>query len=165
MNRRSSAYQDLLYTMEFSANPHGYGRKEAMRYRFGYISGVGGQEGGDVNIVRDVDRLAAPVLIGEEVEEEPVCEVVANLLETDLVLVPVTQIRPQDGRVTLDKHVEPEVITDKMKEEMKAARDKNLIASIDLSRYSPEKIAAANRGRGREEEEREEEEAAMARAE
>jgi len=152
MNRRNPVFCDLLYMMEFSENPHGYGRNEAMKYRFGFIEGVGGQELGDTNIVRDCDRTLVPILIAEDLEEEPICEIVPNLLEIDLLLVPVTQIRPSDQRVTSDVEIEHIETADEKNE-----REMELINSIDLSKYSPEKIKAANQ--------RNEEEDAMASAE
>lgn len=47
MLRRSAMFQDLLYLMEESANPHSYDRKALRHYRFGVIEGVGGQETGE----------------------------------------------------------------------------------------------------------------------
>jgi hypothetical protein len=137
MNRRTAVYQDLLYDMEFSANPHNYTRAQALQYRFGYIEGVGGQEIGDINIVRDYDKTLTPILINEDLEEEPIAEIMTNLLETDVLLVPVTQIRPEDERVTLDKFIKVEITEDE-----KRKRDLDLINSIDLSKYSPEKMKA-----------------------
>ncbi|GMI27175.1 hypothetical protein TeGR_g2617 [Tetraparma gracilis] len=159
MNRRTAVFQDLLFLMEHSSNPHKYPRKELLHYRFGIIEGVGGQELGDTNVVRDYDRSLAPILIKEEVEDEPIREIVANLLELDLLLVPVSQIRPSDDCVTLRLQVQ-DIVT----EEEKMKRDLELINSIDLSKYSPEKIAEANRP-SPEKRAQEEEEEAMAMAE
>ena len=75
MNRRTGMYQDLLYLMENSANPHGYDRKGLRHYRFGVIEGVGGQETGDTNIARDYDKSLVPRLIESDVESEPIKEV------------------------------------------------------------------------------------------
>jgi len=56
------------------------------------------------------------------------------------LLVPVSQIRPQDGAVTTQIW-RPEFKTEE--EVMKEAVE--YINDIDLTKYSPEKVAAANR--------------------
>eukprot|EP00520_Triparma_pacifica_P016695 CAMPEP_0118648254 /NCGR_PEP_ID=MMETSP0785-20121206/9056_1 /TAXON_ID=91992 /ORGANISM="Bolidomonas pacifica, Strain CCMP 1866" /LENGTH=163 /DNA_ID=CAMNT_0006540431 /DNA_START=285 /DNA_END=772 /DNA_ORIENTATION=- len=140
MNRRTGMYQDLLYLMENSANPHGYDRKALRQYRFGVIEGIGGQETGDTNIARDYDKSSVPRLIESDVETEPIKEIVENLLELDILLVPISQIRPQDGVVTMQIW-RPEFKTEQ--EVMKEAVE--YINDIDLSKYSPEKLEAANR--------------------
>ncbi|GMI05255.1 hypothetical protein TrRE_jg7605 [Triparma retinervis] len=140
MNRRTGMYQDLLYLMENSANPHGYDRKGLRHYRFGVIEGVGGQETGDTNIARDYDKSLVPRLIESDVESEPIKEIIDNLLELDILLVPVSQIRPQDGSVTMQIW-RPEFKTEE--EVMKDAVE--YINNIDLTKYSPEKLEAANR--------------------
>lgn len=170
MNRRTAMYQDLLYLMESSANPHSYERKALLKYRFGTIEGIGerfctassffclppssrerlsyitcfaplgGQELGDTNVARDYDKSLTPQLIDSELEEKPVKEVIDNLLELDILLVPVSQIRPQDSAVTM------QVWIDEMKTEEEVMKESiAYINSIDLTKYSPEKVEMANR--------------------
>ncbi len=152
MNRRTPIFQDLIYTMETSANPHDYSRNDRLHYRFGFIEGVGGQELGETNIVRDYDKTLTPHLISEDLEGEPIREIINDLLEHDILLVPVSQIRPKDGQVTMQPWIET-IET----EEEKRKRELEMINSIDLSKYSPEKIIEANT--------RLEEESAMERSE
>lgn len=140
-------YQDLLHLMATGSNPHEYEGKKIMKYRFGVIEGIGGQELGDTNFTRDYDKSLVPRLIDSEVESEPIKEVVGNLLELDILLVPVSQIRPQDGSVTA------QIWQDTFEtEEEKMKRTVDHINEIDLTKYSLEKIQAANNP-SREEEE------------
>ena len=148
MNRRTAMFQDLLHLMATSANPHGYEGKKKMKYRFGVIEGIGGQELGDSNFTRDYDKSLVPRLIASGVESEPIKEVVGNLLELDILLVPVSQIRPQDGSVT--SQIWQETFET---EEEKMKRTVATINAIDLTKYSPDKIQAANNPNRTEEEE------------
>ena len=100
MNRRTTVYQDLLHLMTSSANPHGYTKKELQGYRFGYIEGVGGQETGGGNVARDYDKSLVPALVSRDAEGERVRDVIPNLLEVDVILVPNSQIRSKDGACT-----------------------------------------------------------------
>jgi hypothetical protein len=94
MNRRSGMYQDLLYLMENSANPHGYDRKALRQYRFGVIEGVGGQETGDTNIARDYDKTLVPRLIESDVETEPIKEVSSASHQLQLLNSPSPHTSP-----------------------------------------------------------------------
>jgi hypothetical protein len=94
MNRRSGMYQDLLYLMENSANPHGYDRKALRQFRFGVIEGVGGQETGDTNIARDYDKTLVPRLIESDVETEPIKEVSSASHQLQLLNSPSPHTSP-----------------------------------------------------------------------
>ena len=157
MNRRTALFQDVLHTLVNSANPHGYSKAELADYRFAVMSGVGGREVGETNVARDFDRSAVPTLILSQREEETVVAVVGNLNDQDVIIIPISQIRQKDQAVSLLEYKEV-VITVAEKKKMEI----DYINSIDLSKYSPEKIKAANT---RSQKEREEEEEAMARAE
>lgn len=37
MMRRTPLFQELLYTMVNSPNPHGYGKEKRFKYRFGFF--------------------------------------------------------------------------------------------------------------------------------
>ena len=154
MNRRTALFQDVLHTMMTAFNPHQYPIGQLATYRFGVMAGIGGREVGDVNITRDYDKMQVPSLISEDVESEPICTIVHNLNDIDLIIVPISQIRPQDQAVSLQQYIEVAVV-----EANKKKKELDYINSIDLSKYSPDKIAAANQRIRREEED------AMAKAE
>mmetsp|Transcript_7944 Transcript_7944/g.16591 ORF Transcript_7944/g.16591 Transcript_7944/m.16591 type:complete len:215 (-) Transcript_7944:34-678(-) len=131
MNRRTTVYQDLLHLMTSSPNPHGYGARELRGYRFGYIEGVGGQETAEVSVARDYDKSLVPSLIPLDAEGERVRDVIPNLLEVDVILVPVSQIRQKDGACTAIAWREEF----EMKEAEKMKKTVDYINSIDLEKY------------------------------
>ena len=51
-------------------------------------------------MARDYDKFLVPSLIPLDAEGERVRDVIPNLLEVDVILVPVSQIRQKDGACT-----------------------------------------------------------------
>mmetsp|Transcript_34002 Transcript_34002/g.49887 ORF Transcript_34002/g.49887 Transcript_34002/m.49887 type:complete len:169 (+) Transcript_34002:1184-1690(+) len=95
MFRRSMFFTELSNIMEQCSNPHGYKCKDLKEYAFATMKGVGGDEKSER---LELDR--APAIISRDVEEEPICEVIANLLQLDLILVPISQMCPIDNAIT-----------------------------------------------------------------
>ena len=160
MNRRTVLYQDLLYTMNNSNNPHLYSNHELQQYRFAVMEGVGGRETGEMNIARDYDSSVVPRLIGLEEEGGLIPSIIPNFFDLDILLIPVSQIRRGDQLVTLVR--EEDIIREK--EEDLEKKKIEYMKSIDLDKYSASKIEVGNspaKNINREEEEEDEETAAM----
>ena len=68
-------------------------------------------------------------------QEEPIYEIMGNLLELDLMIVPVSQVRPKDGSVTMNAWVDVALT-----KEEKQKQDIDAINAIDLSKYSSEAL-------------------------
>ena len=101
----------------------------------------------EVSIARDYDKSLVPSLISPDAEGERVRDVIPNLLEVDVILVPVSQIRRKDGACTAIAWREEF----EMKEAEKTKKTVDYINSIDLDKYQ-EKGAGVGRG-GEEDEE------------
>ncbi|KAL7504162.1 hypothetical protein ACHAXN_001860 [Cyclotella atomus] len=94
VKKRTIFYTEFIHFMQRCPNPLGYQDKESLTsYRIGLL-----------NIVEDTYKLVQPsaddiVLVQEDEETKPICEVVSDLLSTDLVLIPKTQIHPHTGKL------------------------------------------------------------------
>lgn len=139
MNRRTMLFQELHHVMMTSSNPHAYKKTQLHEYRFGVLSGVGGIEEGDRNVTRDYDKTAVPSLFSLELEEEPIAQIMGNLLEYDLLVVPISQVRPKDELVSINVYEEV-VLTEKEQ----AKQDVEAINSINLEKYNSGALAEVN---------------------
>mmetsp|Transcript_26816 Transcript_26816/g.38477 ORF Transcript_26816/g.38477 Transcript_26816/m.38477 type:complete len:157 (-) Transcript_26816:2236-2706(-) len=95
MYRKTIFNLELRHVMINACNPHGYSNHDLTRYAFATVpsSGLDGDK-----MEMCVDDL--PTLISSETETTLIGE---TLLNFDLVLVPKSQIRPQDNKITSEK--------------------------------------------------------------
>ena len=92
--RRRPNYTEFLQFMQRCPNPFGYKAGEVMTYRIGVLK------------VKD-DKTFFPSandikVIKERDETKPICEVVDDLLGSDIVFIPTTQIDPATGRLSIN---------------------------------------------------------------
>lgn len=93
--KRTIFYTEFIHFMQRCPNPLGYQDKESLTsYRIGLL-----------NVVDDTYKLSLPsvddiVLVQEEEETKSICDVASDLLSTDLVLIPKSQIHPHTGQLT-----------------------------------------------------------------
>lgn len=86
MVRRSALYQELLFVMTTSSNIYQRPRAEMRKYRLGVL-----KQGEDI-----------PRLIPEHLENVPIAEIVKDLYLHDLVVVPLSQLSPDDPDSMVD---------------------------------------------------------------
>ncbi|KAL7539830.1 hypothetical protein ACHAXR_009647 [Thalassiosira sp. AJA248-18] len=90
--RRRPFYTDFLHFIQRCPNPLGYEGEAVTTYRIGILKMK--DDKGFVPSLRDIK------VIKEDVEAGPACEIVDELLGTDIVLIPTTQIHPTTGRLS-----------------------------------------------------------------
>eukprot|EP00569_Conticribra_weissflogii_P001754 CAMPEP_0171351968 /NCGR_PEP_ID=MMETSP0878-20121228/40300_1 /TAXON_ID=67004 /ORGANISM="Thalassiosira weissflogii, Strain CCMP1336" /LENGTH=175 /DNA_ID=CAMNT_0011857413 /DNA_START=209 /DNA_END=736 /DNA_ORIENTATION=+ len=99
IRKRTLFFQEFLFFMERCSNPYGYGKEDLKNYRIGVLR-VGDvaetKNGGDGEAVPNAKDIK---LIREDVETEPIFEVVGDVLGTDFVLIPSCQLHPETGRL------------------------------------------------------------------
>ncbi|CAM9849960.1 unnamed protein product [Pylaiella littoralis] len=88
MMRRTPLFQELLFTMVNSSNPHNYGKNVGYKYRFAVFN--------EEHAQRDEYIVPTLVPVEDELSDTPVLEYYRN---RDLIIVPATQISPS-GRCT-----------------------------------------------------------------
>ena len=88
--KRTTFYTDFVYFMQRCPNPLGYQDKETMTtYSIGLLNVID-----EKHFAPSVEDIT---IVREDEETEPICNIVSNLLSTDLVLIPKTQIHPTSG--------------------------------------------------------------------
>ncbi len=98
IRKRTLFFQEFLFFAERCSNPHGYGKEDRKNYRIGVLRvGDVAEEGAAPSGygAREMDIK----LIREDVETEPIFEVVGDVLGTDFVLIPRCQLHPETGRL------------------------------------------------------------------
>ena len=112
MYRRTMIYQELMHIMDSSSssctNPHGYKDSDKREYVFGTIPGVGEENnqansttnGTTIDISFTIKYDVVPTIIQQDVEDEPIVEIIGDPLKYDIIIVPITQVRPYDNIVT-----------------------------------------------------------------
>jgi hypothetical protein len=150
MQRRTTLYQEILYlclNLEndiggTGGNPHEYTEAQ-MRggYRFATMENVGGREEesstkdpetGEIIGMKMPPTEARPILIKlEDEDQRTIMEIIPNLLDVDVIIVPLTQVRKEDDIVTNIRWAEVAALAAAAKKKEEEA----YIASIDLSKY------------------------------
>jgi len=118
MARRSVLYSQLLYLMSTVGNPHSRPETDKLKYVFGTIrrnketpksstespKSEGNKHEFDMEeecrYRHDVNTI--PLIIQEDVEEEPLSEIFGDSL-IDLIVIPLLLVRPKDSIVTSNK--------------------------------------------------------------
>lgn len=95
MYKKTAFNLELRYIMRNACNPHGYSNADLLSYEFATV-GTGESESDYKEMVSDVK----PNLLSLKVETELVG---GALFGVDLVLVPRSQIRPQDRKLTSEQ--------------------------------------------------------------
>jgi hypothetical protein len=95
MYKRTTLNLELRYIMRKACNPHGYSFCDLLSYDFATVE-AGPWKSDSKKLLID----AVPNLLSPKLETELVG---GQLLGLDLVLVPKTQIRPQDSKIASEK--------------------------------------------------------------
>ncbi|CAM9478044.1 unnamed protein product [Choristocarpus tenellus] len=82
MMRRTSLFQEVIFTMISSPNPHKYGKEDMYKYRFGFFK---------EDSSSDVPSLVA---LEDEAEDAKVLDYCRNAVCQDLIIIPATQVSP-----------------------------------------------------------------------
>lgn len=92
--KRTTFYSEFIRFMQSCPNPLGYQDQESLTgYRLGLLKVVDDKY---MNIAPTAEDIT---LLCEDEESEPICQVVDDLLSTDFVLIPKTQIHPHTGKL------------------------------------------------------------------
>lgn len=120
MVRRSVLYSQLLHLMSMAGNPHSRPESDKLKYVFGTIrrdqtateslkSSISGFSKQELNAEEECcyrnDVRNVPLIIQEEIEEEPLSEIFGDSL-IELIVVPLKLVRPGDSIVTAGKLAE-----------------------------------------------------------
>lgn len=90
IKKRTIFYTEFVYFMQRCPNPLGYQDAESLTtYSIGLLNVID-----ERHFVPSVEDIR---IVREDEETEPICNIVSNLLSTDLVLIPKTQIHPHSG--------------------------------------------------------------------
>jgi hypothetical protein len=95
MYKKTALNLELRYVMKNACNPHGYINADLLNYEFATV-GTGESESDCKEMLSNIK----PDLLSLKVETELVGGALSG---ADLVLVPRTQIRPQDNKITGEK--------------------------------------------------------------
>jgi hypothetical protein len=95
MCKKTACNLELRYIMRNACNPHGYSNADLLSYEFATVD-----TGESVSDNKEMASNVIPDLLSPKVETELVGEALSGL---DLVLVPRTQIRPQDKKLTSEQ--------------------------------------------------------------
>ncbi len=109
MYRRTMIYQEIMHIMDSSCtNPHGYKDSDKREYVFGTIPGVGEENNQAISTTNGAaidisfSTYGVPTIIQQDVEDEPIVEIIGDPLKYDIIIVPITQVRPYDNIVTAE---------------------------------------------------------------
>ena len=96
MYRRTPFYAELLYRMRTCPNPFEYSGPDLDRYKFAVLKNISRDQSERRITCNQQERIRSmrPAVISDDVEDEPMSEVIGNLHNVDLVLVPLSQVRP-----------------------------------------------------------------------
>lgn len=90
--KRTIFYTEFVNFMQRCPNPLGYQDKESLTtYNIGLLKIID-----DKHVVPCADDIR---VLREDEESDSICHVISDLLNTDLVLIPKTQIHPHTGRL------------------------------------------------------------------
>ena len=92
VRKRSQFFIEFLNFLQRCPNPLGYEGDSLKTYRIGTLKMT--DDKGFIPCVQDIS------IIQEDVETEPVCEIVGEFIGTDLVLIPTSQIHPMTGHLS-----------------------------------------------------------------
>eukprot|EP00586_Coscinodiscus_wailesii_P012925 CAMPEP_0172497096 /NCGR_PEP_ID=MMETSP1066-20121228/95155_1 /TAXON_ID=671091 /ORGANISM="Coscinodiscus wailesii, Strain CCMP2513" /LENGTH=167 /DNA_ID=CAMNT_0013269689 /DNA_START=99 /DNA_END=602 /DNA_ORIENTATION=- len=107
LQRHTIAYIELRNNARLCHNWHDYPEERVTtHYRFGTrFGGTKKNTRGFLEVAVGGNVPPPPLVICEDVEDEPILEIVGTEREEiDLVVIPVTQIRPSDDVVTCEKN-------------------------------------------------------------
>ena len=91
VKKRSSFYTEFLQFMQRIQNPGYEDSEPSPSYQIGVLRNKDGQ-----------CNISTISIIQRELECEPICEVVRELLGTDFVLIPSTQIHPETRQLSIE---------------------------------------------------------------
>jgi hypothetical protein len=97
MYKKTALNLELGYIMKNACNPHGYTNADLLNYEFATVGTSTGKSESDC---KEMLTNVKPDLVFPKVETELVGRALSGV---DLVLVPRTQIRPQDNKLTSEK--------------------------------------------------------------
>mmetsp|Transcript_41741 Transcript_41741/g.50014 ORF Transcript_41741/g.50014 Transcript_41741/m.50014 type:complete len:164 (+) Transcript_41741:135-626(+) len=92
MYRRSALFSEIRHVMSTSPNPHEYPQSMANKYVFGSMKGLA-----DSNENSLMSENHVPLVISEDVEDEPIIDILGHNSEYDLIIIPFKHTN--DGKI------------------------------------------------------------------
>ena len=103
MLRRTTLHSEIMYVAMNCSNPFQYGNNERMKYCFGMLPRS--RRLNENEFINDANAIIndtmMPITINTDIEDQPIVEILGcDKPKLELLVIPMSQIRPEDGIVT-----------------------------------------------------------------